>query len=256
MLAIERRSMILNQLKNDKVVLVSDMSAKFGVSEETIRRDMEKLEQEGYATRTYGGAIYNEDSRELPYEVRKRTNVEAKEKIATEVAKMIKDGDYVMLDESTTSMYVARALKPRRNITLITNSIEIVLELAGDVQGWNIHCTGGLLKPYALAFTGHRAESVISAYHVNFAILSCEGLDIEAGYTDSREDNAMMKRAMINSAKKVILVADSDKFGKTSFISVGKLSELDTLVTEKDPGEQWRGTLEENGVKLVVVDHI
>ena len=239
MLAIERRSMILNQLKNDKVVLVSDMSAKFGVSEETIRRDMEKLEQEGYATRTYGGAIYNEDSRELPYEVRKRTNVAAKEKIAAEVAKMIKDGDYVMLDESTTSMYVARALKPRRNITLITNSIEIVLELAGDVQGWNIHCTGGLLKPYALAFTGHRAESVISAYHVNFAILSCEGLDIDAGYTDSREDNAMMKRAMINSAKKVILVADSGKFGKTSFISVGKLSELDTLVTEKHPGEQW-----------------
>lgn len=254
MLAIERRSMILNQLKNDKVVLVSDMSAKFGVSEETIRRDMEKLEQEGYATRTYGGAIYNEDSRELPYEVRKRTNVAAKEKIAAEVAKMIKDGDYVMLDESTTSMYVARALKPRRNITLITNSIEIVLELAGDVQGWNIHCTGGLLKPYALAFTGHRAESVISAYHVNFAILSCEGLDIDAGYTDSREDNAMMKRAMINSAKKVILVADSGKFGKTSFISVGKLSELDTLVTEKDPGELWRATLEENGVNLIVVE--
>lgn len=254
MLAIERRSMILNQLKNDKVVLVSDMSAKFSVSEETIRRDMEKLEQEGYATRTYGGAIYNEDSRELPYEVRKRTNVAAKEKIAAEVAKMIKDGDYVMLDESTTSMYVARALKPRRNITLITNSIEIVLELAGDVQGWNIHCTGGLLKPYALAFTGHRAESVISAYHVNFAILSCEGLDIDAGYTDSREDNAMMKRAMINSAKKVILVADSGKFGKTSFISVGKLSELDTLVTEKDPGELWRATLEENGVNLIVVE--
>ena len=250
MLAIERRSMILNQLKNDKVVLVSDMSAKFSVSEETIRRDMEKLEQEGYATRTYGGAIYNEDSRELPYEVRKRTNVAAKEKIAAEVAKMIKDGDYVMLDESTTSMYVARALKPRRNITLITNSIEIVLELAGDVQGWNIHCTGGLLKPYALAFTGHRAESVISAYHVNFAILSCEGLDIDAGYTDSREDNAMMKRAMINSAKKVILVADSGKFGKTSFISVGKLSEL----TEKDPGELWRATLEENGVNLIVVE--
>ena len=167
---------------------------------------------------------------------------------------MIKDGDYVMLDESTTSMYVARALKPRRNITLITNSIEIVLELAGDVQGWNIHCTGGLLKPYALAFTGHRAESVISAYHVNFAILSCEGLDIDAGYTDSREDNAMMKRAMINSAKKVILVADSGKFGKTSFISVGKLSELDTLVTEKDPGEQWQATLEENGVNLIVVE--
>lgn len=254
MLAIERRSMILNQLKNDKVVLVADMSAKFGVSEETIRRDMEKLEQEGYATRTYGGAVYNEDSRELPYEVRKRTNVEAKERIADAVAAMIKDGDYVMLDESTTSMYVARALKPKRNITLITNSIEIVLELAGDVQGWNIHCTGGQLKPYALAFTGHRAESVISAYHVNTAVLSCEGLDLDAGYTDSREENAVLKRAMMAAAKRVVLAADSGKFGKTSFISVGRLSELDALVTESDPGEVWRAALEESGVKLILAE--
>ncbi len=254
MLAIERRSMILNQLKNEKRVTVSDMSAKFGVSEETIRRDMERLEQEGYATRTYGGAVYNEDSRELPYEVRKRTNVEAKQRIAAQVAAMISDGDYVMLDESTTSMYIARALKVRRNITLITNSIEIVLELAGDVQGWNIHCTGGQLKPYALAFTGHRAESMVGAYHVNFTVISCEGLDLEAGYTDSREENALLKRAMMASAKKIILAADGDKFGKTSFVSVGRLDELDTLVTDRDPGEEWRTRLEEAGVRLVIAE--
>lgn len=254
MLAVERRSMILNQLKNDKVVLVSDMSAQFGVSEETIRRDMEKLEQEGYATRTYGGAVYNEDSRELPYEVRKRTNVAAKEKIAHEVAKMIKDGDYIMLDDSTTSMYVARKLKSRRNITLITNSIEIILELSGSVQDWNIHCTGGLLKPYALAFMGHRAESVVRAYHVNYAILSCEGLDLDEGYTDSREENSMMKRAMMASARQVILVADSDKFGKISFASTGKLSELDVLVTDVNPGEQWKESLDQNDVKLIIAE--
>lgn len=253
MLAIERRSMILNQLKNEKRVLVGDMSVKYGVSEETIRRDMEKLEQEGYATRTYGGAIYNEDSRrELPYEIRKRTNVEAKEGIAAAVADMISDGDYVMLDESTTSMYIARALKSKRNITLITNSIEIVLELAGDVQGWNIHCTGGMLKPYALAFTGRRAEEMVSSYHVNYAIISCEGIDLETGYTDGREETALLKRTMMASAKKVILAADRAKFGKTSFISVGRISELDTLVTDSDPGEEWRAGLEEAGVKLVV----
>ena len=252
MLAIERRSMILNQLKNEKRVLVSDMSAKFGVSEETIRRDMERLEQEGYATRTYGGAVYNEDSRELPYEVRKRTNVEAKERIAGAVAQMVSDGDYVMLDESTTSMYIARALKVGRNITLITNSIEIVLELAGDVQGWNIHCTGGQLKPYALAFTGHRAESMVGAYHVNYTIISCEGLDLESGYTDSREENALLKRAMMTSAKKIILAVDGDQCGQTSFVSVGRLDELDALVTDRDPGDDWRDRLNEAGVRLVI----
>lgn len=255
MLAIERRTMLLAQLKNEKRVLIADMSQKFGVSEETIRRDMEKLEQEGYATRTYGGAVYNDDSRrELPYEIRKRTNVEAKEKMARSAASLIADGDYIMLDESTTSMYVARAIKARRNITLITNSIESVLELAGDVQDWNIHCTGGLLKPYALAFTGHRAESMVSAYHVNITLISCEGIDLTAGYTDSKDENALLKRAMMASAKRVILVVDSTKFGKVSFISIGKFSEIDTLITDKDPGPDWRVMLEENGVKLIVAE--
>ncbi len=253
MLAIERRSMILNQLRIDKRVLVSDMSVKFGVSEETIRRDMEKLEADGYATRIYGGAVYKEDSRhELPYEVRKRTNVEAKEKIAAAVAELVSDGDYIMLDESTTCMYIARALKSKKNITLITNSIEVVLEIADDVQGWNIHCTGGLLKPYALAFTGHRAESMVSAYHVNFAILSCEGLGLDAGYTDTREENTLLKRAMMASAKKILLAVDSSKFGKVSFAGIGKLSELDILVTEREPGGEWRDRLAEDGVELII----
>jgi DeoR/GlpR family transcriptional regulator of sugar metabolism len=247
--------MLLNQLKNEKRVLVTDMSAKFGVSEETIRRDMEKLEQEGYATRTYGGAVYNEDSRrELPYEIRKRTNVEAKEKIAHAVAGLVSDGDYLMLDESTTSMYIARAIKTKHNITLITNSVETMLELAGDVPDWNINCTGGMLKPYALAFTGHRAESMVSAYHVNTTIISCEGIDLAAGYTDSRDENALLKRAMMASARSVILAADSSKFGKVSFISIGKFSEIDILVTDKDPGTEWRAVLEENGVRLIVAE--
>ncbi|MGI6167856.1 MAG: DeoR/GlpR family DNA-binding transcription regulator [Eubacteriales bacterium] len=253
MLAIKRRALILEQLKKEKRVLISQLSEKFGVSEETIRRDMEKFEQEGYVTRTYGGAVYNEDSRrELPYEIRKSTNVEAKLKIASAVADIISDGDYIMLDESTTSTYVARALKGKRNITLITNSIEILLELAGDVQGWNIFCTGGLLKSNSLAFTGKRAESMIESYHVNFTVISCEGLDLEAGYTDSREETALLKRTMMAQAKKVILAADSKKIGKVAFITIGKLSDLDMLVTDADPGPDWRARLEENGVKLVI----
>ncbi len=253
MLAIERRAQILEQLKREKRILINQLSVKFGVSEETIRRDMEKLEQEGYVTRTYGGAVYNEDTRrELPYEIRKRTNVDAKLKIASAVADLISDGDYIMLNESTTSTFVARALKGMRNITLITNSVEIVLELASDVQGWNIFCTGGLLKSNSLAFTGKRAESMIESYHVNVTVISCEGIDLEAGYTDSREETALLKRSMMASAKKVILAADSKKFGKVAFINIGRFADLDVLVTDADPGPGWRACLEENGVKLVI----
>ncbi len=255
MLAIERRAMLLNLLKNEKRLLICDMSAKFGVSEETIRRDMEKLAEQGYATRTYGGAVYNEDNhRELPYEIRKRTNVEGKEKMARAAARLISDGDYIMLDDSTTSMHIARAIKSRKKITLITNSIETVVDLAGKVQDWNIHCTGGMLKPSALAFTGPRAESMVAAYHVNTAVISCEGIDLAAGYTDSRDENALLKRAMMASAKRVILAADSTKFGKVSFISIGGFSDIDVLVTDFDPGEEWRTMLEENGIELIVAE--
>ena len=146
MLAIERRAQILEQLKKRKADPNKPTQRKIRVSEETIRRDMEKLEQEGYVTRTYGGRFTTRIKAELPYEIRKRTNVDAKLKIASAVADLISDGDYIMLDESTTSTFVVRALKGMRNITLITNSVEIVLELASDVQGWNIFCTGGLLK--------------------------------------------------------------------------------------------------------------
>ena len=95
---------------------------------------------------------------------------------------------------------------------------------------------------------------MVGAYHVNFTVISCEGLDLEAGYTDSREENALLKRAMMASAKKIILAADGDKFGKTSFVSVGRLDELDTLVTDSDPGEEWRTRLEEAGVRLVIAE--
>lgn len=256
MLSIERKNIILERIKNEKHVVVSELSREFGVSEETIRRDMEKLEKDGYIIRTYGGAVYNDDGkRELPYEIRKKTNVDAKQRIAKKVAEMICDGDCIMLDESSTSTFVVRALRKagRRNITIVTNSIEIVMEAFG-MQGWNILSTGGTLKHNSLAFSGHRAENMVRSYHVNKTIISCSSIDIDSGYTDNKEDNAMMKRAMMSVAKQTVLAADSHKFNRIAFAGIGSLTELDVLVTESDPGEQWRNALYDAGVELKIAD--
>lgn len=251
MLSIERRNIVLSRLKKDKNVLVGPLSVEFGVSEETIRRDLERLEREGHATRTYGGAILCEEMHtELPYTVRKQTNVEAKQTIAAKVAELINDGDFILLDESSTATFVARAIKDKKNLTVITNSIEIIIELA-DVKGWSILSTGGTLKPNVLALTGYQAEGRIREYHVDKAVISCTGVDLELGYTDAGEDNAQIKRAMMQSSGETVLAVDSRKFGKKAFASIGRLEELSALVTDVEPDGEWKSALKEKGVDLI-----
>lgn len=250
MLSAERRNIILERLKSEKKVQVGEMSAEFEVSEETIRRDLERLEREGYASRVYGGAVLCEDVRTEPtYAVRKQTNVDAKKKIAAQVAQLVDDGDFIMLDESSTSMFIARALKDKKNLTVITNSIEVILAVTG-IKGWSILSTGGALKPDLLAQTGYQAEAFLQKYHVDKAIISCTGLDFTRGCTCTEEDASHIKRAMMNSANKTILAVDSAKFGKKAFISLCKLTELTAIVTDTQPDSEWREKLAEQDIDL------
>ena len=151
MLAIERKNEILDKLRAEQRVLVSDLAEYYNVTEETIRRDLDKLEKEGYATKTYGGAILgNSTKTDLSYTIRNKTNVEAKNQIAALASRLIEDGDHLMLDDSSTSLYLAKKLKEKKNLTVITNSVELVVELNG-IDGWTIILTGGRLKPDSLA---------------------------------------------------------------------------------------------------------
>ena len=131
MLAIERRREILNRLGVSGKVLVSELSRDFGVTEETIRRDLEKLDAEGLAAKTYGGAVSRQNpALDLPYNVRAGFNVAQKQIISDIVASLIHEGDRVMLDASSTALYVLKRLKEKDRLTVITNSVSILLELA------------------------------------------------------------------------------------------------------------------------------
>ena len=143
MLAIERKNEILDKLRAEQRVLVSDLAAYYRVTEETIRRDLDKLEKEGYATKTYGGAILgNSTKTDLSYTIRNKTNVEAKNQIASIASRLIEDGDHLMMDDSSTSLFTARRLKEKKDLTIITNSVGLVVELAG-METWTILSTGG-----------------------------------------------------------------------------------------------------------------
>lgn len=251
MLAIERRNAILTKLSAEGKVLVSDLAKEFSVTEETIRRDLEKLDNDGLARKTYGGAVKNESLNiDLPFHVRKQTNVESKQQIATLIGEMINDGDYIMLDASTTALCVIKNIIHKKNITLITNSIEILIELCNK-PGWNVLSTGGTLKEGGLSLVGYQAEKMISGFHVDIAICSCKGIDEINGITDSNERDAEIKKAFYRSANKRVLAVDSSKFDRASFVKVCGYNEIDVVVTEKYPGEQWSERLERNGIKLI-----
>lgn len=248
MLAIERKNEILNKLRAEQRVLVSELAVHYGVTEETIRRDLDKLEKEGFATKTYGGAILgNSTKTDLSHTIRNKTNVDAKTAIAELVSDMVQDGDHIMLDDSSTSLFIAKHLKEKKALTVLTYSVEIVMELSGQ-EGWTILSTGGVLKPNSLAFVGHQVADTLNKYHVDKAILSCKGIDPQAGITDSADSHAIAKQAMIRGAKEVILALDDTKLDKVSFVQVAPLDAVQTIVTSKDPGDDWKKVFEAKAI--------
>ena len=256
MLALERRNLILEKLQNEKRVVVSELSQLYQVSEETIRRDLDKLEKEGLAIKSYGGAVINEDvSIDLPFNVRKNQNVVGKQKMAEIVASLVHDGEHLFLDASTTAVFVAKALKEKERLTVITNSMEILLELA-DVSGWNIISTGGVMKEGYLAFLGSRSEEVIRSYLVDTVIFSCKALDEKWGIMESQEAFGTAKKAMLESGRRKVLVVDSTKFDQTAFSVAGRLRDIDMVVTDMKPSEKWMKLFREAGVECRYPDSV
>ncbi|MDO4521548.1 MAG: DeoR/GlpR family DNA-binding transcription regulator [Eubacteriales bacterium] len=251
MLAVERRNLILEKLHEEKRVVVSNLSKLYAVSEETIRRDLDKLEQEGLVIKSYGGAIINEStSIDVPFNVRKNRNVVGKQKVADLVASLIQEGDHLMLDASTTSVFVAKALKTIENLTVVTNSIENLIELS-DMTKWTVLSTGGKLKGEYLSLFGTKTEEGLASYSVDKAIISCKAFDLERGFFDSQEEFSSAKRAMMRSAREVILVVDSSKFDQQSFAKIGDLKDITMIVTDKRPKAVWMEKFAQAGVACI-----
>ena len=232
-------------------MVVSELAEQFDVTEETIRRDLEKLESDGYAKKTYGGAVSKQNSAlDLPYNVRESVNVLQKQIISDKIAELIRDGDRIMLDSSSTALYVLKKIKTKKNLTIITNSVKILLEVA-DKTDWTVLSTGGVLKINALALTGSSAEKMINSYHVDTAICSCKGLDMELGVTDSNEGDGLIKQAMFASAERRVLALDTEKFDRKSFVRVCGFKEIDMIVTDSKPDDKWIGFCNDRQIELV-----
>ncbi|MBY9081333.1 DeoR/GlpR transcriptional regulator [Paenibacillus sp. HN-1] len=250
MLAAERRKKIIELAHQEKKVLVSVLSRMFDVTEETIRRDLEKLENEGIVSRTYGGAMLNRHTNEdLPFTTRNELNTDIKRIIALKALDLINDGDTLMLDPSSTSFEFMKLLTNKNNLTVITNSINILHDFsASDV---NIVSTGGSLRPRSLSLVGPVAQDTLQRYNVDKAIISCKGIDLEKGITESNEPECELKKYMLRQSNKIILLADHTKFDKTAFTVLSKLEQIDYLITDQLPSKQWLRRLQELNIELI-----
>lgn len=251
MLVAERQRKIV-ELVNEKLsIRVSELSKIFSVTEETIRRDLEKLEKENLLMRSHGGAVsLEEEQSETSYLEREITNSSEKKAIAIEAISLIEPGDQIVLDASTTAWYMAKEL-PDMPLTVLTNSIKVAIELSRKEQ-IKVISTGGSLLSQSLSFVGPLAERSLSIYHVNKAFLSCKGVHLEKGLSDFNELQALLKKQMMEIADETVLMVDSSKFGTRAFSQIATLSSIDTVITDSNLNDQLRRQLDEKTITVKI----
>ncbi|MFJ8065509.1 DeoR/GlpR family DNA-binding transcription regulator [Psychrobacillus sp. NPDC096426] len=250
MLVPERQKKIITIVNKNKTARVSELSKLLKVTEETIRRDLEKLETEGKLTRTHGGAITTqEEEGDIPYFQREVMNKEEKMAVAKEAVKMIKDDDIICLDASSTALYLAKLLTNHR-ITVLTNSIRVSVELANQPK-IQVILIGGNLSSSSLSLVGPLTVNTLERYHVNKVFFSCKGLHKQWGISDSNEQQAIVKRKMIEMADEKILLLDHTKLEKKAFAYIEKEDKINTIVIDSHANKTYLQYFEEKNITIL-----
>lgn len=252
MFAEERRSLLLQILNEKRSLSVVDAAAQFEVTEETIRRDLKLLESAGQLLRTHGGAILPDDSRIEPsLEVRQGINSEGKDRIGRKAAELVKEGDTIILDASTSALSVAKYIRGMKNITVISNAVKVILELSGNPDIVLIS-TGGILRRKSMSYVGRAAENTLSSFQADKAFMSCKGFTPQRGFTDSSEQESDIRKQMIHRSQQVVYLLDHTKMERVGFVGTAALEDVDMLITDMPLSAEWEKAIVASGMKLVV----
>jgi DeoR/GlpR family transcriptional regulator of sugar metabolism len=251
MFGIERRNKLLSMIQEKKSVLVQEMAAFFGVTEETIRRDLKDLENSGFIMRTHGGAILLDDSKaEATVEIREGINIPGKNAIGREAAKLIKDGDTIILDASTSSLFVAKNIKNKKGLTVITNAEKILMELS-RCEDFTLISTGGIFRYRSQSYVGKIAETALSNYHANKAFISCKGFSPKRGLMDSNEQESDVRKAMLRCSEEAVFLCDSTKFDKVGYVVTAQLKDFGYFITDTSIPVDWSHAFTESKISML-----
>ena len=253
MLIDERRRHILSLVQNQGRVLVGELSRTLGISQITIRKDLEHLQSRGLVQRTHGGALRLQSGAlfdpSLPE--KRKQHSEEKQRIADEAARTVQEGQCVMLDSGTTTTAVAHALKRFSQLTLITNAVNIAADLANT--NFEVILIGGTLRKNSFSLVGPLAEDVLDEMHADILFLGVDGFDAETGITTPNFLESRVNRAMVKSSRRVVVVCDSTKFNRRSLSRIILTSAVHRVITDTNLPRETEEALRNQNLELVLV---
>jgi DeoR/GlpR family transcriptional regulator of sugar metabolism len=251
MLAVERQHRILEMLSRSRAVATARAAKVLAVSEETVRRDFEKLEADGQICREHGGAIrINDSQRDLPLDSRETANVAEKESIARAALTQIQNGDTVFFDASSTVFHLARLLA-KLEVTVLTNGLKVAVELARR-PAVEVILIGGVVNHGSLSCQGTLTDQILESCHLQKVFISCRGLDAQRGLSEANAEQAGLRRKIIKLSDQTLVLADHTKMGLKSSYFFARLADVDIMVTDRPPEKGMKQALRSSNCRLLV----
>jgi DeoR/GlpR family transcriptional regulator of sugar metabolism len=252
----ERTISILRMIQDQQKMSIIDLSHQLGVSEITIRRDLNDLVDRGMIHRIYGGAIIAQSNPiNSPVLVRINEYKEIKEKIGQAAAALVQDGETVFIGSGSTTAFAARQLANKRGITVITNALNVGMELATS-EGVSVVVVGGMLRPSELSLIGHIADQALRELRVDKVIMGIQAISIHAGLSNDYLPEVMTDRAIFAMAQEVILVADNSKFEKVETGYVAPITRIRTLITDHKTDPDVLQQIRDLGINVIVTGEV
>lgn len=253
MLIEERRQHILALAQSQGRVLVRDLSKSLGISQITIRKDLDHLQAKGLLQRSHGGALPSQPGAlfDPTLQEKEKRNHGEKVRIAAAAAKLVQEGQCIMLDSGTTTTAVAQALKKFSQLTVITNAVNIAAELTGT--NFEVILTGGMVRRNSFSLVGPLAEDMLAEMHADILFLGVDGFDLEIGLTTPNLLESRVNRAMVNAAAKVVAVCDSTKFERRSLSRIVPATAVHHVITDTNLTPEMATALRELNIELTLV---
>ncbi|OCG14577.1 transcriptional repressor AgaR [Gilliamella sp. WF3-4] len=249
---LQRREKIIHLLEKENTVLVNNLSKLFKVSTVTIRNDLRYLEKKGCAFRSYGGAMINKAFvLDKPLLDKSRINSDIKNKIAQKAAKLVNNGDHIILDSGSTTASMVPYLLQKKNLIVFTNAINIAYELSKNTE-IEVIVAGGNIRKKAYSISGPTVEQQLKMYHFDKLFLGVDGFDLNAGITTPNFGEASINRIMCQVSEQIIAITDSTKFGRKSFCMIEKINLINTLITDSNIKQDYLNQLDELGINVII----
>ncbi len=249
---VERRRIILEELHKHKQVSIVQLKKRFDVSEVTLRKDLQYLDNRKLLIRSRGGAMLPmQISDDLSVDKRKVLHLNRKKSIALAAYSLFREGDTIIMDSGTTMMELAKQLKGKKNMTIITNALDIALKIS-EHDNLKIIIPGGIFRKKSFSLVGVNAVQNIQMYRADKYFLSADGITADGVFTSNLEEGQIAKIVMSNTKENIIL-ADSSKFGRMGVINFAPVNRIHTLITDKKIPEEYYNMLVESGVRVILV---